>query len=335
LEVLFTVAKTDAYITIRIEGPAVSAGRMRLDDFLRITAEFSTAAKRVALVLRDSKGSTRGRRSEELYESLSLDLVAFTEGSPAVVAHLERSLGPELVPDTDLGDNSYRALLRGLETLGWANAAWPEDFDVGVALAIKDMGGTFKRGVSRVSFTLNHRARPLTATLDRVKFAKIETRLAQPEPEITTIEGRLMMVDLKESRPKFRIDRPLGPPVICDFGDEMEFKISENLKAYVKVQGRAEYNSKKEITRFKVLSIERIGDGETEDLFSASSAARRFDPDIFWRSKSIDELTEDQGLRIAPKLEEFMGGWPESDLRDDFESAYLKWRQEDRSPVHE
>jgi hypothetical protein len=115
LEVI-TVAETDAYIAIRVEGPAISASRMRLDDFLKIAGEFSTAAKRVALVLRDSKSSTRGRRSDELYESLSLDLVALTEGSPAAVAFLERSLGQKLMPGIDSGTTpigrSYKAWSR-------------------------------------------------------------------------------------------------------------------------------------------------------------------------------------------------------------------------------
>jgi hypothetical protein len=52
------------------------------------------------------------------------------------------------------------------------------------------------------------------------------------------------MVDLKESRPKFRIDRAFGTSITCDFGDEM-FMISEFLKSYVKVQGPAESMMKK------------------------------------------------------------------------------------------
>ena len=141
-----------AYITIRVEGPEVGPGRMRLNDFLRITGEFSVAARRVAMVLQSAKSSTRGRRSDELHESLSLDLVAFTQGSPAAVVHLERSLGQALMP-FDLGENAYRALLQGLETLDDNAIAWPEGFDVGVALAISDMSQTFRRGVSRVSFS--------------------------------------------------------------------------------------------------------------------------------------------------------------------------------------
>jgi hypothetical protein len=331
---VIAVAKNNAYITIRIEGPSVMASRLRLDDFLQIAGEFSTAAKRVALVLQDSKSSIRGRRSDDLYESLSLDLVAFTEGSLAAVAHLERSfLVQEWMPATDLGENSYRALLQGLESLSDTSAAWPEGFDVGVAFAIRDIGKTFKRGVNRVSITLNHRTKPLTATLDSEKFAKIRARLAEPEPEIISVEGRLMMVDLKESRPKFRIDRAYGTSIICDFGDEMEFQISEFLKSYVKVQGRAEYNAEKEITKFRVLSIEKVGEAEAKDLFP--SEIRRFNPDVFWRSKSIEELADEQGLRVAPSFEKLLGGWPEDELGDDFENAYVRWRQEDHSPIPE
>lgn len=327
LEVIIVPAST-VYITIRVEGPEVGPGRMRLNDFLRITGEFSVAAKRVAMVLQSAKSSTRGRRSDELHESLSLDLVAFTQGSPAAVVHLERSLGQALMP-FDLGENAYRALLQGLETLDDNAIAWPEGFDVGVALAISDMSQTFRRGVSRVSFTLNHRTRPVTATLDEAKFVKVRVRLAKPEPEIVTLEGRLMMVDLKESGPKFRIDRSFGTSVICDFGDEIGSKIPEFLKSYVRVQGRADYNADNEITRFHVLSIERVGEGEAGNLFSLPSETPRFDPEAFWKSKSIEELAKEQGLETAPELEKFMGGWPPEELNDDFENVYVKWRQSD------
>lgn len=327
------MAEINAYITIRVEGPEVRASRMRLDDFLRIAGEFSTAAKRVALVLQASKGSTRGRRSDELYESLALDLIGFTEGSPAAVAYLERSFGQRSIPSFDLGESAYTALLRGLESLSDTSVAWPEGFDTGVAFAIRDMGKTFTRGVNRVSFTVNHRTKSLTATLDAEKLAKIRARLAQPEPEIITVEGRLMMVDLKESRPKFRIDRAFGTSIICDFPDEMEFQIPEFLKSYVKVQGRAQYNAEKEITRFQVLSIEKVGDGEAGDLLPTPPDTARFDPDAFWRSKSVDEFAEEQGLQSAPELEKFLGGWPEDELNDDFENVYVRWRQEDHFQI--
>jgi hypothetical protein len=321
------VPSLNAYITIRVEGPEVGAGRMRLSDFLRITGEFSTAANRVAMVLQSAKSSTRGRRSDELLESLSLDLVAFTEGSPAAVVHLERSLGQGRMP-FDLGENAYRALLQGLEKLDDDSIAWPEGFDVGVGLAIIEMAKTFRRGVTRVSFVLNHRVRPVTASLDQAKFEKVRARLAKPEPEVVTLEGRLMMVDLKESGPRFRIDRSFGTSVICDFGDELGSKIPEFLKAYVRVRGRAEYNSEKEIIKFHVLSIERVGDAEGSSLFSVLAETPRFDPNEFWKSKSIEELAKEQGLEVPAELERFIGGWPQEELNDDFESAYVKWRQE-------
>jgi hypothetical protein len=331
----FTVEEINAYITIRVEGPEIQARRMRLDDFLRIGGEFSTAAKRVALVLQAAKSSTPGRRRDDFYESLSLDLIAFTEGSPAAVAHLERSFGQQLMPGVDLGDNAYRALLQGLEAISDATVAWPEGFDVGVVLAINDLAKTFKRGVNRVTFTLNHRTRPVTAILDESKCAKIKSRLAKPESEIISVEGRLMMVDLKETRPRFRIDRSFGTSVTCDFGDGMESKIAEFLKSYVRVQGRAEYNAEKEITKFHVLSIERVDEGDTQDLLLASPYTSRVDRDAFWKSKSVEELAEEQGLLGVPQFEKLLGGWPEDELNDEFENAYVRWRQEDDFPMTE
>ena len=89
----------------------------------------------------------------------------------------------------------------------------------------------------------------------------------------------------------------------------------------------------KEITKFQVLSIEKVGDGVAEDLLPTPPDTPRFDPDAFWRSKSVDEFAEEQGLRSAPELEKFLGGWPEDELNDDFENVYVRWRQEDHFEI--
>jgi hypothetical protein len=72
--------KRKSYLTIRFEGPEVRPGRMRLDDFIQAAREFSACAKRVALALQNIPSTTEGRRPKDVTESLSLDLVAFTEG---------------------------------------------------------------------------------------------------------------------------------------------------------------------------------------------------------------------------------------------------------------
>lgn len=105
---------TAAYLTLRFEGPEVKPGRMHLDDFLQAAREFSACAKRVALALQQTPSRARGRRPEEIVAALSLDLVGFSEGSPAAVAYLERSDGQMTLPLADLGEETYRTLLEGL-----------------------------------------------------------------------------------------------------------------------------------------------------------------------------------------------------------------------------
>ena len=95
------MAESSAYITIRFEGPEIKAGRMRLDDLIEATREFSACAKGVAMVLHQSRSTAKGRRPEELLSALSLDIVGFTEGSPAAVVHLERSEGQMLLDGFD------------------------------------------------------------------------------------------------------------------------------------------------------------------------------------------------------------------------------------------
>jgi hypothetical protein len=48
----------------------------------------------------------------------------------------------------------------------------------------------------------------------------------------------------------------------------------------------------------------------------------------FWSDPSLQELAQVQGVRLVQKLEEVLGGWPETDLDDGFESEFRRWRGE-------
>jgi hypothetical protein len=50
-------------------------------------------------------------------------------------------------------------------------------------------------------------------------------------------------------------------------------------------------------------------------------------PDVFWRQNSIEELSAEQGLSCAPDIEAFMGDGSGNELDDDFENAYVRWRE--------
>ena len=47
----------------------------------------------------------------------------------------------------------------------------------------------------------------------------------------------------------------------------------------------------------------------------------------FWQSYSLDDLAQRQGISAPRSLNELVGGWPTDELNDDFEEAFLRWRE--------
>lgn len=55
-------------------------------------------------------------------------------------------------------------------------------------------------------------------------------------------------------------------------------------------------------------------------------------PTDFWQSLSLDELARQQGVSATGSLEDLLGGWPMEELSDEFEVAYLDWRNRELEP---
>lgn len=50
-------------------------------------------------------------------------------------------------------------------------------------------------------------------------------------------------------------------------------------------------------------------------------------PTDFWQSHSLDDLAEQQGVSTPRSFGDLLGGWPTDELDDDFEKAFLEWRE--------
>lgn len=47
----------------------------------------------------------------------------------------------------------------------------------------------------------------------------------------------------------------------------------------------------------------------------------------FWQSLSLRELARQQCVPAPKTVDELLGGWPAEDRDDDFEEAFLRWRE--------
>jgi hypothetical protein len=54
--------------------------------------------------------------------------------------------------------------------------------------------------------------------------------------------------------------------------------------------------------------VERIGDGS----------------ELFWKSRTLDELAEEQDVSVPASFEDLLGGWPDEEFDDGFEAEFVE-----------
>jgi hypothetical protein len=309
----------NAYLTIRFEGPEVKPSRMRLDDFIQAAREFSACAKRVALALQHTPSAVPGRRPTDVTEALSLDLIGFTEGSPAAVAVLARTDGQIMMQNADFGEATYKALLEGIEAVSQDTATLPPGFDLGVLMKLRDFGRLFSKGVSRVEFTLNHRPCPIKATYDLPRQDRVRQRIAQPQPQQQTVQGRLLMADFKETGRQLRIHPSIGQPILCQFPESLSAEVEECIRQFVRVTGRMEYTPGGEPHRLEIADIERVD--EPPGASAVQEAAWSYG---FWENPSAEEYARRQGVQPVTEIASLYGSGEAQDW-EGFDEALERW----------
>jgi hypothetical protein len=315
-----------AFFTMKLQGPDVRPGRVRLDDFLRLGQEVLRAVERVGLVLQGSADSQRaGRRPQDLRAAISLDIVEVTHGSPAAVVRFERSQQQMAIPGADVGAAAFEKFLEGLNVITSSAEGLPNGFDAGVLLAVRDAGRVFDRGIESIEFTLGHRTEPLRARYDRVGYDTIQTRIVGPRHNQRTIEGRLMMADFKESGARFRVHPSSGDAVVCLFDESLRDEVFRSILRFVRVTGEAAVDAaSNRIVSIRISDIERVETREDEVREVLPTGAPL--PGDFWNALSFDELATVQGVGPLVNLDGLAGAWP-GDVNDGFEESIRNLRQ--------
>jgi len=207
------------FLTVRFDGPAVSASRISVDQLILFLTGMNKALRRTNRVLHGYGHSVaKGRVPSTIEEEVALDFTQITHGSPAAVIGLERRIREPVLPGMGNEDAAFEKSLMGLAEIQEEDGdELPEGFDVGVLMAWRDTGKLLEQGVNRIEITLNHRAKPIRTIFSPRGLKRIRQRIAGPETNIRTIEGRLVMADFKEHGTRCRMARDRGS---CGWRDE-------------------------------------------------------------------------------------------------------------------
>lgn len=311
-------------LTVHFDGPAVARQRLRLRDLLRFASEFQTAVDRVARVLQGGARSIHpGRRLGDIERACSLEILSVQGGGSMTMVCDLPPVSQKLLPDySDLGEQALRALVGGLDAFEDDQGRFPQGYDEGVLLALRDASDALDHGISEISFTLGLDPKPLTRTLTPASRARIIRRIQAPIRNRRVVEGRLLMADFRESSLRCRVHPAMGAPITCAFDEDQRASILSALTHFVRVTGEATEVAG-EVHELRIQDVELLDD--LGELGGFASQVPRLSSTI----PTLDELAKTTGARTLDELLQLTAGlWPEDERAEDLVKAVRRWRAE-------
>ena len=326
----------DPLLEIRFEGEAVGPGKVPVLHLLRFLSSLNKALQRVGRVLQgDAKSIRLGRPPRNIEGEVELDLVLLREGSPAAVLGFDRRKPDLSLPGMDFGEAVLNQTLDGLAAVQSNDMSehLPPGYDSGVLKAWREAGTILGHGINKVEFTLRRRESKVRTCLTSDGVLQLQKRISDPEINVCTIEGRLLMADFKEHRTRCRVHPSAGEPILCLFDETQQDEVVENILRFVRIVGEAtEDPNSGTVTNIKIHDIEPLGDrrergtGQVEHRSAVSQS--------FWNSPSLEQLAQSQDVRPMTDLHALVGTWP-GEADDGFEAAIDELRHPRTGASHQ
>jgi hypothetical protein len=307
-----TTQPTRPLLEIRFDGPSVRDGRILLDDLLLFLGHIQSAVARVINVMETGRGVRVGRPPRAVQILSALEVVSLSAGSFGLGLDLRRDQA--LLPDFDIGEQAVDKLTRGLSVITEIAPSdvvpLPDGYDEGVLMALREAGRIFDRGIQEVHLLPRKDGPPTSVPFLPRTRAQIVSRLERFEEAWATVEGRLLMADVKEETLRCRLHPSMGEPIMCSFSEDMVPMVMRCMRSFVRVRGDATVES-------AINKIRRLFIRDIEPIAQPPYPAGPQVPSLFWETRSFEVLAMEQGVYPVDDLTKVTGGWPEG---ADFES---------------
>ena len=311
--------------SIRVAGPRVGAARLSAADLAEIVRRTQQALKRVGEVLYGQVSGGQGRKKKDIEELCELFLVGWKPGS--ATAELELAPPPQKLSLFGyIGDESLKRFLTGMEELG-KQAVTPAGFDFGVLQSCDALGKVLDHGIDSIRFEPKDAKAAPAACFDRPARERVRELLGKPVDQRRTEKvGRLEELN-GHGGLTGRLWEPDGTKWSCFFKPEHLEVLPDAWLRTVKLVGEAVVEPSKERI-FNVDAIVVLDDGSFEAPTISDSRS-------FWRSFSLEELAEQQGVSQVEDLDELSALWPVDDDPDEFLRHLLAERAARRAAAKE
>jgi hypothetical protein len=243
-----------------------------------------------------------GRPPDAVKVLSGLEVIAQKEGSFSLSLSLRRDA--PLLPDFDIGVEAIGRLADGLgQVVG--DQPLPEGYDDGVLMALREAGKVLDRGIESVDILTRPHIRQVGSRYDQRIRDAIAARLNKFRQAWVSVEGRLLMADVKEDILRCRLHPSAGDTVMCSYDERMATAVIQNLRRFVRASGEATLDpTTKQIRHVRIGDIESIEEPlEGEPGVTVLSS--------FWHPSSFEELAVEQAVYPVSTWESLVGGWPD------------------------
>ncbi len=302
-------------LQLHFEGPSVQTQSILWEDLSQFITNLDIAIQRVINVLETGIGIRMGRPTRAFQELTALEFVAMTNGSVKIELNLRRE--ETLLPGFDIGQQAIFKLTDGLIEIAKnsEDIPLPEGFDSGVLTALREAGRILDRGIDTVHIAAIERKPISRADYNEPVRERIVSRIRKMEQGWVQVEGRLLMVELREGTLRCRLHPSADEPILCSFDEEMVPSIIGNLRRFVRVHGEASIDtSTNKIRSLFIRDLESIEEPSAIPVSISPVSA-------FWQPKPFDDLAIEQGIYPLDDWEKLVGNWPEDTDFDSFLQA--------------
>ena len=216
--------RREPLLRLTFEGAAIRDGRILYDDLSTFVSNVSLAVDRILNKMQTGASIKKGRPLRTAQILSAFEIVSVSKGSFRLGLDLRRN-GRQF-PGWDLGEDAVFRFMNGLKALE-SDQTLPRDYDYGVLKALRDAGRVMDRGVD--SIRLNS-----VTSLGRVRVRytipvreRIVKEIGNYEYGLTSVEGRLVMLDIEEDRLRCRLRPSVGEPFLCSYDEELADQIDQ------------------------------------------------------------------------------------------------------------
>jgi len=304
--------KRQPLLRLKFEGTAIHDGRILYDDLATFVSNVSLAVDRILNKMRTGESIKKGRPSRVAQVLSAFEIVSVGKGSFSLGLDLRRN-GRQF-PGWDLGEEAVFKLMVGLKAIE-SDKTVPPEYDYGVLKALRDAGKIMDRGVDsiRINSVTSLGRRRVRYTLPVRQC--IVKRISNYEYGLTSVEGRLVMLDMEEDKLRCRLRPSIGEPFLCSYDEELAEQIDQYLRKFVRVRGEATFDRDTgKILNLNIKDLESIEESSASGMPPSPLSS-------FWKGKTFEQLTSEQGIYPIDDVIKLSGNWPEDANFDDFLEA--------------